>query len=383
MEGFTVNIADTLTTGMQVELKLNDINEPTGSITLSTVIESRLEDNRYLLLTPMHKGHAYPLHKGDRLSMVFSHIEPLDHGKEHYAVNAQIIDHLKQGSQNYIIIQLVGEPLKTLRRNAFRVNLMKPAEIIQAIESRTEHYDIMVLNLSNTGLKCLSSNPFRTGDILTVKLDLNEQKPSHLNEDTPVIHEYHDSHLEHVGGVHELLGIVRGCEVHSAVKGEYKLRIEFSKLPYTTDQALTFFLLRMQSKEHALVKNRKDEQDDMHHKPFDELSQVSRTMLQFKSVLNFSMFITTLSTIIVLTTAFPSYTTNIFKVLLRLESTPGVWDFGNLALAIQFGTASGFWVLLCIGIKRFGIGTKEPLFDMMTIVVNSCLMAYMSFVYYL
>lgn len=167
-----MNLQVALKPGKQVELNIR--NSEGQRLKLNTLIESGFDGEQLDVISPIHHGSYYTLHENDRLSLVFDVLaDKNDRRKEVYEMEMRVASRRMVDDQLVVSLQRVSSPKKIQRRETYRLHLLK--NVPYSYEGRSA--EVLLKNISATGLRGIIEQKIPRGDSILVELDLEEGGP--------------------------------------------------------------------------------------------------------------------------------------------------------------------------------------------------------------
>ena len=214
-----MDLQSVLKPGKQVELNIQDSNGDVHK--LKTLVESGFKDNSFGVISPIHEGSYYPLHTNDKLEVTFDVVlEDNVKKKDVYKMKVMVLERKKIDSHSVIILSKISSPSKIQRRNTYRLHILK--HITYEFEGKTN--DILLKNISATGLRGIIEERVTAGAEIEIELDL-ENEADNMKIKSKVI----------------------ACDPVANSMIQHDLRLQFLDLTNAEKNMITNFIFRKQS----------------------------------------------------------------------------------------------------------------------------------------
>lgn len=156
-------------------------NDSPENVILRSMVESDLTSNAFRVIAPVYHGSIYPLHINDSLDVIVSVDE--GNGKVIYSIPCKVIHRLLKEQLSLLTLEIMDEPKKVQRRQAFRVSIYNTYEY----EFKGNLYTLVTKDISSTGMLAISTHAFKAGDTFSITFDANPH-PNDNHSDDKLIH---------------------------------------------------------------------------------------------------------------------------------------------------------------------------------------------------
>ena len=187
-----------------------------GELIYPTLLEDITEDKHLVVSVPLYRGIPIIMKIDQQVQFFFFR----ESGR--FYIDAQVEEIVVRGTLRLVSLLPLSEPHKQQRRNSFRLPIVLstlirpytenafPPDPFAKNEDFTPWEGVLTNNLSETGVSVNSVVPYKTDDLLQIKITLDHAP----------------DHMEQI----ELLGIIRQVQAIEHMGIQYRLGLEF--LPY-------------------------------------------------------------------------------------------------------------------------------------------------------
>lgn len=158
---------------LEIQLK-NDANGMENKLSLSSVVEERLEDGNILIQMPIHQGYHYPLPRDGSFLMMF-----FEDG-EMYALPVQFVERIERGGFMFARIRRLGRIRPHQRRDCYRLPCSVPVTVERLWINERELYperqptEGQMIDFSDGGMLFFTDENIEKDEKITLTFDLGK-----------------------------------------------------------------------------------------------------------------------------------------------------------------------------------------------------------------
>ncbi len=163
---------------MDLNFKIGDAVEVTrDGKKYRTVIEKQIDDENFLVYSPIEKGHVIPVRTGEQLEFVFVILEPENNQYDVYSFMTIVVAREIQDSIPMLMLKRISPPKKVQRRDFYRLSIVKTILIENIKDDKT--IEIITQDISAGGMQAISPK----------KLDFDSEYLVYMNifADFPIV----------------------------------------------------------------------------------------------------------------------------------------------------------------------------------------------------
>lgn len=160
---------------VEISLVSKDKNNQNDRVLLKTIIESGYDGRTFRIVAPIFHGSIYPIHHGDTMDIICSTHES-DQNKGIYSIKCKVVSRSVTDMFSVLTLEVVGEPEKIQRRQAFRVKVFNPYKF----NYKNNEVEMVSKDISSTGMLSITPFQMKKDDVFTIEFDANPlPKESH------------------------------------------------------------------------------------------------------------------------------------------------------------------------------------------------------------
>lgn len=151
---------------IEISVEEKDDSGNTNIKLLKTVVETGYEDGSFRAVAPILYGHIYNFRIGDLIDVIFL---LKDENKGIFSISCRVTDRTLEENLSIIALDVLTEPKKIQRRQAFRVNIFNT----YVIKYRGSERALVSKDISSTGMLALTNSYMKPSDTFELLFDAN------------------------------------------------------------------------------------------------------------------------------------------------------------------------------------------------------------------
>ncbi|MCD4714713.1 MAG: PilZ domain-containing protein [Clostridiales bacterium] len=151
---------------IEISVEEKDENGNSNIKLLKTVVETGYEDGKFRAVAPILHGNVYNFHPGDLIDVIFL---LKDENKGIFSISCKVTERSIEENLSIISLDVLSEPQKIQRRQAFRVNVFNT----YTFKYRGTERALVSKDISSTGMLALTNAYMKPSDTFELLFDAN------------------------------------------------------------------------------------------------------------------------------------------------------------------------------------------------------------------
>lgn len=162
---------------VEITVSISDENNKASNLILKSIIEKGYDEGVFKIIAPVYHGRIYNFQVDEIVSITFNSPNPIH--KEFFSVNCRIKQRNFENTLSTITLEVLGNPTKVQRRQAFRVNIYNT----YSFNYKGQFYDLFTKDISSNGMLALSTVQLNHNAILEIIFDANPKPKDAYDSD--------------------------------------------------------------------------------------------------------------------------------------------------------------------------------------------------------